>query len=228
MPARFELFGGNAAIGVNAVAAGPGGFVLAGNRHGANGRAGAVVWRSSDGSQFSLVDGDPALSSDAAAMTEASAAAALADGTWLLAGALQRRNSPGAAREPLAWRSTDGVAWQREVLPDAAGDTAVERIAGWSDGALAVGVRQGRFASWLRGHAGGWQSARPFGSTSGTEVPRVAGLAVSDGHAVAVVCDGTTYRLWLTTDGIGWRPVPAPGRTVLRPAAPSHGHAARW
>ncbi|MFG2038436.1 hypothetical protein [Dactylosporangium sp. NPDC048998] len=210
VPARFELFGGNAAIGVNAVAAGTRGFVLAGNRIGANGRAGAVVWQSSDGGQFALVDGDPALSSDADAMTEASAAAALADGTWLLAGALQRHNSPGAAREPLVWRSTDGVAWQREVLPDAAGDTAVERIAGWPDGALAVGVRQGRFASWLRGRSGGWQPARPFGSTSGTEVARVAGLAVGDGRAVAVVCDGTSYRLWLTTDGIDWRPVPAP------------------
>ncbi|MER7002386.1 hypothetical protein ABT297_04970 [Dactylosporangium sp. NPDC000555] len=210
VPAGFELFGGNAAIGVNTVAAGTRGFVLAGNRIGANGRAGAVVWRSPDGSQFALVDGDPALSSDADAMTEASAAVALADGTWLLGGALQRHNSPGAAREPLAWRSTDGAAWQREVLPDASGDTAVERIAGWSDGALAVGVRQGRFASWLRGRAGGWQPARAFGSASGTEVPRVAGLAVSEGRAVAVVCDGTSYRLWLTTEGIGWRPVPAP------------------
>lgn len=210
VPARFELFGGNDAIGVNAVAAGPRGFVLAGNRVGANGRPGAVVWHSADGGQFALVDSDPALSSDDGAMTGASAAGVLADGTWLLAGAVQRHGSPGAAREPVVWRSADGVAWQREALPGAAGDTAAERVAAWPGGALAVGLRDGRFASWLRDGSGAWQPARPFGATSGTEVYRVAGLAVAGGRAVAVVCDGTDYGLWLTTDGASWRPVPAP------------------
>ena len=57
--AAFELYGGPLAVTVGRIAGGPDGWLIAGAR-----TSGAAVWLSDDATDFRLVDGDPALSSD--------------------------------------------------------------------------------------------------------------------------------------------------------------------
>jgi hypothetical protein len=213
--APFERYGGPNAISVDRVAgaAGGAGYVIAGNRVDHNGMAGAAAWYSPTGEQFTLLDGDPALMSTADGLTGAAGAAGVPDG-WLLVGSVLRPGAPAAARDPLAWSSSDGTHWRREDVPGSpAEDEALMRVARWQQGALAVGVRGGGFGAWLRGEpdrAAAWRSGGAFGQISGTALPAVTGFAVAGDAAYVAVCDGSAYRLWTSSDGTSWREVSLP------------------
>jgi hypothetical protein len=127
--APYDRYIGPEAVGVNQVSGGSGGFLIAGNRAPAGGLPGAAVWTSPDGAQFTLLDKDPALRSDAEVQTTAAAGTAVGGG-WLLAGSLQRRGS-GVARDPAAWSSPDGTHWTREEVPASAGDDPLQAVIGW-------------------------------------------------------------------------------------------------
>jgi hypothetical protein len=195
-PAAFELFGGPDAVALSRIAGGGHGFLIAGDRIGATGLAGAAAWLSPTGEAFTLENTDPALASDARTTTSAADGAAVAGG-WILAGSLTRRDAPGSARDPAAWRF-DGERWAREDVPSVAGeDEAFGRAVLWTGGrVLAVGVRGTAFGAWVRDSGGGWKAVARFGRFSGTAVPVVTGLAVDGGTAYVAGCDGSAFHLW--------------------------------
>jgi hypothetical protein len=215
--APFEQYGGGKAGGVNRVAGADSGFLIAGNRVDANGLGGAAVWTSPDGMTFTLRDADPALESDTTGMASAYDTTPAGAG-WVLVGSLLRHGAPDAARDPLAWSSSDGVQWRREQLPSSSTvDEALDRVTAWNGGALAVGARGSRFGAWVRHPDGAWRAGGDFDTVGGTTVPLVTGITTVGSTVFVAVCNGSAYRLWATDDGTGWRAVGVP-ETV--PAGP--------
>jgi hypothetical protein len=206
VPASFVLYGGAEAVSVNRVAAGPDGWLIAGNR-----RSGAAVWHSSDATDFRLVDDDPELSSDATRKTVA--LDPVRDGTgWTLVG---RAELPGRVGPvPLAWTSTDGSRWSRQEVPASTdGFADLERVTREGDGLLAVGIRDDRFGTWRRS-GGRWRATGSFGSLDarGTGAPFVSGLAIAAGKALVAASDGAVFRLWTETGDHAWRRVATPAQ----------------
>jgi hypothetical protein len=203
--APFVLYGGAAAVSVDRVAAGPDGWLIAGNR-----RSGGAVWWSAATAGFRLVDDDPELSSDAELRTTAVDPVGDSAG-WTVVG---RAEAPGRTTPvPLAWVSPDGRRWTRQQVPsDSAGFADLERVARDDDDLLAVGIRGDRFGSWRR-TGGRWRATESFGALDpdGTGARFVSGLAIASGVALATACDGGAFRLWRATDG-SWRPVATPVR----------------
>lgn len=225
VPAAFETYGGPDAVGVGQVAGGPAGFLIVGARINARGGLGAAVWQSPDGRAFTLVDSDPALESDARGTTEVHDATVLAGG-YLAVGGITPPHSHLAARDPLAWRSTDGRTWQRVEFPATEPDDLLQSVTPLGDGLLAAGTDGTGFAVWSGDATGStWRHVAHFGVTgASTSVPDVVALiAVSQTTAVladtayAVVSDGTQYQLWRGGLGPAWQRVGLP-ETV--PAAP--------
>ena len=148
--------------------AGPEGFLISGNR-----MTGAAVWLSPDAAKFEILEGAPALASDATGETWAFDGTATPDG-WLVVGGLlpERPHRPG----PDGLASADGAAWVR--VPAAGASAAYEELqrvvvrdgvpvavglpgrpsarGGWS-GAVAAGrvVRDGAAGAGRRWGAGG-------------------------------------------------------------------------
>jgi hypothetical protein len=223
VPAAFELFGGPQQIGVGQLVAGTPGWLIGGARTDANGAAGAAVWFATDGAAFRLVDNDPALESDTHAETVLAGVTAAPAGGFVAVGSAIPAGSP-ATRQPLAWRSPDGVHWTREVVPADGGDADIEAVTPYRDGLLALGIRGSGFGAWL-GSPTGWRAVARFGTLGGSTLPQVTGLATRSGDAWAVGSDGTRYRLWHCTDAATWTelsmpaPVPAGGGALARLAS---------
>ncbi|MET9299996.1 hypothetical protein ABZX66_11790 [Micromonospora aurantiaca] len=215
VPAAFELFGGPRAVSASRLAAGPGGWLVAGAR-----ADGAAVWSSPDAEGFVLREGVAELAGDGRGRTAAYDVAAVGSG-WLVVGSLLPPG--GTARTPLAWFSADGRVWRRVVLPVPAGAAgAAERVVSPDGGPVAVGPVGDRFAVWRgcddcgspsagsAGAAQGWRRVGGFGS-AGPGVSSVDALAASGGRLVAVTGDGAQRRLWMSRDGGGsWLPVITP------------------
>jgi hypothetical protein len=223
VPAPFDLYGGNDAVTVGRLVAGPPGFLIAGGRVSPRtGLAGAAVWRSPDGRAFTLVDRDPALASSATVATAVIDAAAVPGG-WTAVGNVLPAGSPGIARSPAAWYSPDGVQWRREEVPGRRGtDEALDRVVAWHGGALALGERGNRFGTWTRdgiADGGGWATGGSFGTFTGTAQPAVTGLVAGPAGVFAAGCDGSACRLWTSTDGGAWTELRLP---VQLPAGGQH------
>ncbi|MFD6265211.1 hypothetical protein ACFWFK_29235 [Micromonospora chalcea] len=213
-PAAFELFGGPRAVSASRLAAGPGGWLVAGARVG-----GAAVWTSPDAEGFVLREGVDELGSDGRGRTAAYDVAAVGSG-WLVVGSLLPPG--GAARAPLAWFSADGRVWRRAALPVPKGAAgAAERVAPADGGPVVLGPVGDRFAVWRGcddcgsppagpGAAQGWRRVGGFG-TSGPGVSSVDALAAAGRRLVAVTGDGAQRRLWMSRDGgASWLPVITP------------------
>ncbi|WP_422746920.1 hypothetical protein [Micromonospora sp. WMMD1219] len=212
VPAPFELFGGPRAVSASRLAAGPGGWLIAGAR-----AEGAAVWTSPDAEGFVLREAVPGLAGDGRGRTAAYDVAAVGSG-WVAVGSLLPPG--GTARTPLAWSSADGRAWRRAVLPVPAGAYgAAERVAQLDGGPVAVGPVGDGFAVWRAcdgcgrqpsGPADVWQRVGGFGA-AGPGVLSVDSLAASGRRLVAVTGDGAQRRLWTSRDsGVSWRPVITP------------------
>ncbi|MBL7257249.1 hypothetical protein [Paractinoplanes lichenicola] len=104
-PAPFETYGGDEAVGVGPIAAGPRGFAIAGIRS-----SGAAAWFSPDGRTFTLSELD-------AAGTAADDVRALPDGRWLITGTT-------ADQQPATWVVEDGH-WAPGARPSDVRETAV-------------------------------------------------------------------------------------------------------
>ncbi len=201
--APFSLYGGDQAVSVERVAAGPGSWLIAGNR-----TAGAAVWVSTDERTFELVDDDPALIRDEALDTLA--IAEVHDGTaWTVVGSGQVEGRVN--RIPMAWVSRDGRTWERQEVPTSDGFTDLERVARTDDGLLAVGLRDGRFGTWRREGAT-WTAAESFGrlDPDGQAFTGAASLTTDGDRALAAVSDGTAYALWGRLRGEDWQQVEIP------------------
>jgi hypothetical protein len=208
--ARFELYGGPTAVNVGRLVGGPAGWLITGNRS-----SGAAAWVSPDGVEFELLEGAPELASDDRGVTWGFDAVAGPAG-WLMVGGLL---PPGRIdRDPLAWTSPDGRAWQRVSLPATDEYEELQRVALVGATPVAVGLRGDSLGAW-RASGGGWLAAGGFGAVGGTGVvPGVAGLAVAGDRLLATVSDGTAYGIWSSSDlGGSWRTVTAP---VSMPAGP--------
>lgn len=215
VPAAFELFGGPRAVSASRLAAGPGGWLIAGAR-----ADGAAVWSSPDAEGFVLREGVAELAGDGRGRTAAYDVTAAGPG-WLVVGSLLPPG--GTARTPLAWFSADGRVWRRVVLPVPAGAAgAAERVVSPDGGPVAVGPVGDRFGVWRgcdgcgsssagpAGAAQGWRRVGGFGS-AGPGVSSVDALAASGGRLVAVTGDGAQRRLWMSGDGgASWLPVITP------------------
>ncbi|WP_433493811.1 hypothetical protein ACQP26_21235 [Micromonospora sp. CA-248089] len=212
VPAAFELFGGPRAVSASRLAAGPGGWLVAGAR-----ADGAAVWSSPDAEGFVLREGVAELAGDGRGRTAAYDVAAVGSG-WLVVGALLPPG--GTARTPLAWASADGRVWRRVALPvpdGAAG--AAERVVPADGGPVVLGPVGDRFGVWRgcddcgsrsAGSAQGWRRVGGFGA-SGPGVSSVDALAASGRRLVAVTGDGAQRRLWMSRDGgVSWLPVITP------------------
>lgn len=199
---RFELYGGPNAVNVSRIAAGATGWLIAGNRS-----SGAAVWLSPDATRFEIVEAAPQLASDERGVSWAFDAAGTPSG-WLLVGGILR---PGRTdRDPIAWTSTDGSAWQRVSVPGGDEYDELQRVALLDGTPVAVGLRGRGFGAW-RDTGDGWQPVGRFGAAAAHGVPTVRALAAADGRLVATVSDGAVHHLWLSADGgRSWRPMVGP------------------
>ncbi|WP_109506337.1 hypothetical protein [Nocardioides speluncae] len=203
--APFELYGGPHAVNVGRLVAGPPGWLIVGNRF-----SGAAVWTSPDARAFRLVDDDPALRRDAELDTFAVDATYAAGGAWTVVGGAQRQGR--VPRVPMAWVSTDGVAWRRVKVPYDEEFAELQRVTPIADGQLAVGVKGSRFGTW-RETGGRWRSGPVFGHIDDdiTAAPFVSALAVADRLVLASASDGRQYALWGSPDaGAHWSMLDTP------------------
>ena len=203
--AGYTLFGGPQAVSVGKMAAGPAGWLIAGNR-----TSGAAVWTSTDATEFALNDTDPQLSKDEDFDT--SAIHQVHDGTeWTVVGSA---TTPGRLpRVPMAWTSPDGRDWAREEVPASEEFNDLERVVALDDGLVAVGLRGERYGVWER-RKGFWRAGESFGQIDddGRAAPFVNALTTS-GHALlAAVSDASRYGLWASDAGENWRAVRTPTR----------------
>ena len=201
--AAFELYGGSRAVNVGRIAARPEGWLIVGAR-----TSGAAVWLSDDATEFRLVDGDPALSSDDRTATLARDGVYDGHGWTVVGSASVTGRLP---RVPMAWTSPDGETWQREEVPESDGFTDLERVIRDDDGLLAAGLRGDEFGTWQRVD-GTWEAFGTFGALDPDRraAPFVSGLTEAGSHVFASVSDGSDYRLWTSDDGRDWRPVTTP------------------
>lgn len=201
--AAFELYGGPHAVNVGPLAAGESAWIIAGNR-----TSGAAVWTSPDATEFTLIDSDPQLASDPGTDT-AAIHLVYAAGGWTVVGSAQLKGR--VARTPMAWTSPDGATWHRQQVPYGDQYEDLQRVAGYRDGLVAVGLRGGGYGVWHRDGAD-WRRGATFGGldSSGGAAPFVSVLAVwQEGLAVGV-SDSARYRLWHSPDGDAWRELTLP------------------
>jgi hypothetical protein len=189
--APFETYGGDRAVNVAHVAAGPAGFLITGNR-----TSGAAVWLSADGANFRLFEDAPGLADDATHQTAARDAVAAADGQWVIVGGSAPKNSADEA--PAVWLTRDGSGFARAAVPAKPGYNELERVVRVGADIVAVGPRGSSLGAWRSPEAGpgrGWREDGTFGrSTDGVQA-----LAVAGGRLIAA--SGGT--LWRSADGGG-------------------------
>ncbi|HZD37156.1 MAG TPA: hypothetical protein VE664_00795, partial [Actinomycetes bacterium] len=139
-PANRELFGGPAGLGVDAVAAGPLGLVVAGLRTGRDNRMFAAVWRSDDGRRWQPPRQAPGLT---AAPAEAIAVldAAVGPRGVVVAGRAVRASDPA---DGVVWFGAGAGRWERVAPGPAAlggpGAQEVDRVVAVGTGFVAVGL----------------------------------------------------------------------------------------
>ncbi len=97
---------------------------------------------------------------------------------------------PGRTRQPLAWRSPDGITWtpaQMDGLAGLSGETGLQDVVGSDGGYLASGARLDEVPTFWRTSDGStWTQVDDGSSPPGSHVQ---GLAVSDNVFVAAGSD---------------------------------------
>jgi hypothetical protein len=181
--APFETYGGDSAVNVAHVAAGPAGFLITGNR-----TSGAAVWLSPDGGKFRLIEDAPVLADDATRSTVARDAAPGADGQWVVVGGVAPKAS--ADQSPAVWLTRDGSRFARIPVPAPAGFNELQRVVRLGADVVAVGPRGGALGAW-RAHRTTWTQEGTFPGTN------VESVAVAHGSLVAAA----GAHLWRSTDG---------------------------
>ncbi|WP_107764248.1 hypothetical protein [Nocardioides terrigena] len=201
--APFNLFNGDTATNVGPVTGAAPGWLITGNRV-----SGPAVWHSTDGRDFTIEEDVPGLADEEDFHSLAQDAAW--DGEeWVVVGG---GNATGTLdREPLAWTSPDARSWERHSVEGSEEFDDLQRVAVTDSALVALGLRGGRFGSWLR-EDGAWEMASVFGALpeSARASPFVASLATSDRGLWATTSDGASYALWRSEDGEEWSEVTTP------------------
>lgn len=207
--AGYTLYGGAEATNVSRIAAGPGGFLISGNRV-----SGAAVWTSADAREFALHDDVPELVSGPDRATLA--IGQVHDGErWVVVGSASLTGR--LARVPMAWTSPDGLTWTDEDVPRTDEFNDLEQVAVVDDELVALGLRGQAYGVWTRVADGRWELGEAFGAvqTSGGS-PAVSSLvslptgAGQDRRLLASVADGESYQLWSSTAPDSWSRVSVP------------------
>ena len=156
--APFNLFNGDTATNVGPVTGAAPGWLITGNRV-----SGPAVWHSTDGRDFTIEEDVPGLADEADFHSLAQDAAW--DGEeWVVVGG---GNATGTLdREPLAWTSPDARSWERHDVEGSEEFDDLQRVAVVDSTLVALGLRGGRFGSWLR-EDGEWEMASVFGCPAG-------------------------------------------------------------
>ncbi len=225
-PTPVDLFGGDDAVGVGPLTAGPAGFLVGGGWVDADRHPGAAVWWSADGTAFQRVDADPALESGDGGARVLTGLAGVPEG-FLAVGSFAPAD--GGPRQAQVWRSSDGRHWAADPVEPAGADAEPQALSAGAGARCAAGVLAAGFGVWCA-DAGRWRLAGRFGhGTGGTSPPRVTGLVEAGGVSYLVAGDGTGFGLWTGTDPASWRSRPLPravaqggGRTVRIAAADDH------
>ncbi|WP_125777520.1 hypothetical protein [Antribacter gilvus] len=197
VPAPITLYGGSEGMVVYGVAPGPEGWLIPGGR-----TSGGAAWTSPDGTEFTLVDDDPELTSSGDLDTLAVHAVHDGEG-WTVVGSAGREGR--VPRVPLAWVSVDGRTWQRQSVPEPEGFGSLDRVVRYGDGVLAAGVRDEGFGVWSRAQDGEWADVGAFGALSDRYggSPYVADLDVVADGVLAVASDRETNGVWWADAGPG-------------------------
>lgn len=186
-----------------AVAAGPQGYVIAGEDHGPDG-ARPALWFSADLTRFARIPAESL--PDEGAGVRLAGVTATPDGFAAVGSAGRDGRETG-----IVWRSADGRAWTAaaRVLPPGARSAALHRV---------VSVRS---ALVVLGTAATGDGARPFSAVStdggatwrygrppAEETAAVLDVAVTARGLVAVGADGAAGAgdgtVWLSADGLAW------------------------
>ena len=140
--APFNLFNGDTATNVGPVTGAAPGWLITGNRV-----SGPAVWHSTDGRDFTIEEDVPGLADEEDFHSLAQDAAW--DGEeWVVVGG---GNATGTLdREPLAWTSPDARSWERHDVEGSEEFDDLQRVAVVDSTLVALGLRGGRFGSWLR------------------------------------------------------------------------------
>lgn len=205
VPAVFTQYGGVSATNVGPIAGGPTGWLITGNR-----TSGPGVWFTDDPRGFTRVEAEPGLTDDGD-LESLAQAAGWAGEEWVVVGS-GARTGRHLDPDPLAWTSTDGLAWAPEEMPATDGVQDVHRVTLLDDGRLlAVGRSGGSYASWLRDEDG-WHEPVAFGRIADEwrGAPYVASVATTDLGVVATLSTGDHYELWWSADGGSWARVEVP------------------
>jgi hypothetical protein len=210
---------------VAAIAAGPSGWLIAGNRVGPTEKATAAVWRSPDAAAFVDDPAAPGLASTALGDTTARGVAASRT-NWYVFGDVGPPDS--LAREAAVWSSADGRTWTRAGLPREHDDASITALAlddsrgdggdlgradGGDDRMLAMGTLALAPHAWSY-DGSAWSDAGGFGGDDrpGAGVPRIGDLSLHAGQAYAAVDGGSRWALWHSPDLHRWQPVPTPAQ----------------
>lgn len=234
VPITRETFGGPRAVGVDGVSIGPGGaaggflvagsYIVGGTWTGPGSRLAAQVWRSTDGGEWTRVDGQEALASTPSEELLGVSVAARPGGPAVLAGNASPIGSaaPGPPTGAL-WRSADGLAWKR-VDPAAAAmgggpSSQLASVVAGPKAFVAAGVitNAGRSepAIWTSADGGSWQRAAAADPAPAGAVVRVLDLAVTATRMWLVWSDGGVVRLASSPDGRHWVDEPLPPLPVI-------------
>lgn len=207
--AGYTLYGGAEATNVSRIAAGPGGFLISGNRV-----SGAAVWTSADAREFALHDDVPELVSGPDRATLA--IGQVHDGErWVVVGSASLTGR--LARVPMAWTSPDGLTWTDEDVPRTDEFNDLEQVAVVDDELVALGLRGQAYGVWTREADGRWELGEAFGAVQTSwGSPAVSSLvslptgAGQDRRLLASVADGESYQLWSSTAPDSWSRVSVP------------------
>ncbi|HZM81585.1 MAG TPA: hypothetical protein VFC19_38165 [Candidatus Limnocylindrales bacterium] len=199
MTAAFEVYGGPQAINVGRMAAGPAGFMMAGNRY-----SGAAVWFSPDSAEFKILERVPELASDSRGETWANDVAVTPQG-WVVVGGILTDGR--IDRDPMGWVSSDGVAWRRTKASSTDVYEEFQRVVVRDGKVFAVGIDGQGFAAW-RLDGDQWTRTATFGAINGLGATRAS--TVVDGKLLCVISDGSAHHLFLSADGVSWRAVQGP------------------
>jgi hypothetical protein len=157
--ASFELFNGVRQIGVRTISRGPAGWVIFGSRINQNELLGAASWRPTtsgnqtfaDGSDFTLNDRDPALSSESnREQVQGLDVSEIGD---VLVGVGERfsANNGSIDYDGIVWSSPNGDNWSRITPPGAsiggARDQRIQHVASNNDWVVFAGTETTNFVS---------------------------------------------------------------------------------
>jgi hypothetical protein len=184
------MFGGENAVNTSRIAAGAAGWMLTGNRV-----SGAAAWFSATGERFGIIERAPGLASADGTETYASDVIAVGSG-WLIVGA---RTPPGGSREPAAWFSHDGLAWQLQPAPGDPSYEELQRVVERGDTLVAAGPRGQGYGVWSRPvdrPDAGWAFDGSFGRVDGTIPGSVTSLVDTGAGLLTVVRNGLRYEIW--------------------------------